>query len=92
MNFLIFRDFFRFFLNFSEFLMNFIEFKISLFILKINFISAQVTWRNLERQIARIIVTVHRHLKAWVRGTISLVGESFKNNLISIIDLRSYNS
>ena len=34
-------------------------------------------WRNLERPIARLIVTVDRHLKVGVHGAISFVGKSF---------------
>ena len=55
--------FFKFVLNFSEF--------------KIEFISAQVTRRNLERLIAHLIVTVDRQLKARLCGTILFIGKSF---------------
>ena len=47
--------------------------------------------RNLEHPIARLIMTVDRHLKAGVRGAISFVDESFLNDLILAVDLRSYN-
>ena len=50
--------------------MNFSEFEI-------DFLSAHVTWRNLEHPIARLIVTVDRHLEVGVRGALSLVFESF---------------
>ena len=30
---------------------------------KIDFISAQVTWHNLESSIARLIMTIDRHLR-----------------------------
>ena len=49
--------------------MNFIIFKdfLNFYEFKIDFISAQVTWRNLEHPIAHLIVIVDRHLKG--RGT-----------------------
>ena len=53
MNFLILKDFLRFFLNFSEF--------------QIDFIIAQVMWQHVERPIAQSIMTVDRHLK-WPGG------------------------
>ena len=34
------------------------------------FLCAQVTWRNLERPIARRIVTVDPHVKTRVRGAL----------------------
>ena len=61
------------FSRFYEFLL--LENQFILF--KIDFISAQVTWSNLERVIARLIMTVDLHLKAGVHGTISFVDELF---------------
>ena len=49
----------------------------------------QVTWQHVERPIARLIVTVDR--QGGVRGIILFGGESFWNDLISAVDLRSYN-
>ena len=51
-------------MNFWDFLIFFIKNEFLLF--KIDFISAQLTWHNLERPIARLIVTVDRPLRQGV--------------------------
>ena len=40
------------------------------YLIIIDFISAQVTWRNLKHPITHLIVTVDHHLKVGVGGTI----------------------
>ena len=44
----------------------------------------------MERQIARLIAIVDRHLRLGVYGAVLFAGESFKNDLISAVNMRSY--
>ena len=43
-------------------------------------------------RLRNLIAIVDRHLSEGVHGTLWFIGESFENNLISAVDLRSYNS
>ena len=51
-------------------------------------------WQHVEHLITRLIITVNRHFETGgggVRGAISFASESFINDSISGIDMRSYN-
>ena len=51
-----------------------------------------MTLHNLERLIAYLIVTVDRHLKAGYVAQSDSPVNRFENDLMSLVDLRSYNS